>query len=104
MEGKVWGYMGLRMRGIWRYSRWLLEITGIATSGILFAQSSKSITCFGRAFHMKGALAVLAYNAFWGLVSVLEHAENLRPLFKGKDEFKEAEKYEQWCGRGLIRV
>ena len=34
--------------------------------GILLAQSLMGITCFGRAIHMKGALAFLADENFLG--------------------------------------
>ena len=42
-----------------------------------------SMMCFGRTFHMKGALAVMADEVFWGLACALEHAEHVRLLFKG---------------------
>ena len=50
--------------GIECYSRWEPGRTGMATPGLLLAQSFKSITCFGHAFHMKGALAVMADDVF----------------------------------------
>ena len=58
MEGKAWGYTGLRMGGIGCYSRWVPGSTGMA--GVPLVQSLKSIMCFERAIHMIGALAVLA--------------------------------------------
>ena len=66
MEGKAWGLMGLHMGGIGSFSRWETGSTGMATPGVLLAQSFKSITCFGRAFHMKGMLAVMADEVFFG--------------------------------------
>ena len=48
------------------HSRLEPRSTEMATSGALFAQSFKSITCFGRAFYVKGALAVMADEWFWG--------------------------------------
>ena len=46
--------------GIGWYSRWKPGRTGMAMPGDLLTQSFKSITCFRHAFHMKGALAVMA--------------------------------------------
>ena len=65
MEGKAWGYTGLRMGGVGCYSRWEFGSAVISTLGVLFVQSFKSITCFGRAFHMKGTLAVMADEIFF---------------------------------------
>ena len=69
--------------GIECYSRWEPGSTGMAMPGFLPAQSFKSITCFGRAFHMKGALAVMADEGFLGLASDLEHAGHFRSVYKG---------------------
>ena len=66
MEDKASGYTGLRMGGIGCCSRWQPGGTGIATPGVLLAQSFQSNTCFGRAFHMKDALAVMTYEGFGG--------------------------------------
>ena len=63
MEGKAWGYTGLRLEGNVCYSRWE---PGSAAPGVLLAQLFKSITCYGRTFHMKGTLAVMADEGlFW---------------------------------------
>ena len=59
MEGKAWDSTGLRMRGIGCSNSWVPGSTGMATSDILLTPSFKSITCFGRTFHMKGANAVM---------------------------------------------
>ena len=54
----------VRGEGIWCYTRWVPRSAGMAMIGILLAQSFKSIACFGRALHMKGAPAVLADKGF----------------------------------------
>ena len=69
--------------GIECYMRCVPYCTGMVMPGILLAQSFKSITCFGCATHMKGALAVLAVKVFWGLVSVFMHACHFRLSYKG---------------------
>ena len=64
MEGMAWGYTGQRMVGIGRLFRWEPGSTGLVVPDVLLVQSFKSITCFGRAFHVKGALACLADEVF----------------------------------------
>ena len=64
--------------GIECYSRWEPGSTGIVTPGVLLVQSFRSITCFGHAFYMNVALAVMADAGFLGLASVLEHAGHFR--------------------------
>ena len=66
MQGKAWGYTGLRMGGIGCCSRWEPGSTGMATTGVLLAQSFMNITCFEHAFKLKNALAVMADKVFWG--------------------------------------
>ena len=52
------------------------ESAGMATPGVMLAQLFKSIMCFVRVFHMKGALAVLANKvfgvllAFWSILGI----------------------------------
>ena len=64
MEDKVCSYMGLCMGEIVCHSRWEPGSAGMATPCVLFTQSSKSITCFFNALHMKGAHVVLADQRF----------------------------------------
>ena len=59
----------------------------MAPPGVLVAQSLKIIACFGRAFHIKGALVVIADEDFSGLASVSEHAGHLRLLHRGEAWF-----------------
>ena len=74
MGGKAWGCTKLRMWEIGCRSRWEPVGTGIATPDVLLKQSFKNITYVGRAFNMKGALAVMA--------SALEHAGHFTLLYK----------------------
>ena len=46
--------------------RWVHGGAGMTTAGVLLTRSIKSITCFGRALRMIGALAVLADRVFGG--------------------------------------
>ena len=105
MEGKASRYTRLRMGGIGCYSKWKPGSTGMETPGVLLAQSFKSIACFGRAFHMKGSLAVMADAVFFGeLASVLEHAGRFRLLYKGVWVRVRQQKHERWCEGWLMRV
>ena len=55
------------MRGIGCCRRWEPGSTGMATPGILLAQSFKSITCFVQAFQVKDATAIMADEVCFGL-------------------------------------
>ena len=70
----------------------------MAIPSVLLVQTFKNITCFGRAFHMKGALAVMADEGFLGLASVLEHSGHFRLLYRGELGWRR--QHEQWCGGG----
>ena len=59
------GNTGQRMGGIGCYCIWVPGSAGMATLGVLLAQSFKSIMRSGRTFHMKGALAVMADDRFY---------------------------------------
>ena len=82
----------------------------MATPGVLLAQSFKSITCFGRAFHMKGAFAVMADDGSLGLASVLKHAGHFRLQYKwglGSHGQQEHERYgvdESVMGKRTVHV
>ena len=70
------GLHGAAHVGIGCYSRWVPGSVGMAMPGVLLAQSLKSITCFWRTFHMKGALAVLVNKRY------LEHVGHFRLIYK----------------------
>ena len=57
MVGRALGCTGQCVWEIEHCGRWVPGSAGMETSGVL--HSFKSITCFWRALHVKGALAVL---------------------------------------------
>ena len=65
MEGNACGYKGLHMGGIGCYSKWVPGSAGTTTPGVPLAQSFNRITCFGRAFRVKGTLVVMTYKVFF---------------------------------------
>ena len=68
MENEACRYTGQLMGGIGCYRRWVPGSLGMARPGdLLLVQTFKSMTPFGRALYMKGALAVMADKRFLGL-------------------------------------
>ena len=52
--------------GIGCYGKCVPGRAEMVTTGVLLALSYKSITCFKRALHMKGARVVLADKGYYG--------------------------------------
>ena len=77
------GLHGTVRGGIVCCSRWMPGSAGVATPGVLIAQSFKGIACYVCALHIKGAHAVLADKVFFSLVCILEHDGHFRLLCKG---------------------
>ena len=88
LDGKAYGYTGLCVGGIFSYSRWEPGSADMASPGDLLTQSFVSITCFVRAIHAKGAIAILSDKGFLGLAGVLGNAEHFSLLHKWKITFE----------------
>ena len=80
MEDKALGYMGLCVGGIGCYSRRVPCSAGMATPDVLLAQSFMSKMCFGRAFHMKGAVLTDkgVFGACWVFQVVIQRGDWVR--------------------------